>query len=164
MTVFGRLAKVLVRAQAAPYTPLAVAAGILPAVEPGVPPGGRPHPGLGRLNYLRVRLKPACWTRRQDAAIYGRRDARRYKKTVRSRRLELKPMDAYQVRAPGARPAAGTNANNGLGDLPLWTDRADVLRLMEPRAGEASASPQRRRLQPGLSQKGLHQQGLLSAP
>jgi len=40
---------------APPFYPLArppdfaVAAGMLPAVEPGVPPGGKTHPGLGRL-------------------------------------------------------------------------------------------------------------------
>jgi len=53
------------------------AAGILPAVEPGVPPGGKTHPGPGRLNDLRARLEPGRWTRRQDAASYGRRDVRR---------------------------------------------------------------------------------------
>jgi hypothetical protein len=36
-------------ASTAPYTHFAVAAGILPAVEPGVPPGGKTHPCLGRL-------------------------------------------------------------------------------------------------------------------
>jgi hypothetical protein len=67
-------------------THLLVAAGILPAVEPGVPPGGETHPCPERLNYWQVRLKPGRWNRRQDAALYGRRDARRYKKAAPSRR------------------------------------------------------------------------------
>jgi hypothetical protein len=57
-----------------------VAAGILPAVAPGVPPGG--PPGLDGLKYYRSRLKPGRWTWRQDAALYGRRDARRYKRAA----------------------------------------------------------------------------------
>jgi hypothetical protein len=86
----------------APCTHFAVAAGILPAVEPGVPPGGKTLPCPGRLNYLRVRLKPGRWTRRQDAASYGRRDARRYNKAAPSRWLQLKSKDAYKVQIPAA--------------------------------------------------------------
>jgi len=37
----------------APHTHLVVAAGILPAAEPGVPPGGKTHIRPGRPNYLR---------------------------------------------------------------------------------------------------------------
>jgi len=77
MTGHPDLKAVIPRRRAAPYTHLVVAAGILPAVEPGVPPGGKTHLGPERLNYLRARLKPGPWTRRQDAASYGRRDVRR---------------------------------------------------------------------------------------
>ena len=63
--------------------------------------------GAGRLNYLRARLKPGHWTRRQDAALYGRRDvrrrqgyggqARRYRKAGPSPLWQLKPIGAYKV-------------------------------------------------------------------
>jgi len=45
-----------------------VAAGVSPAVEPGVPPGG------GRAWTGEAGSEPG----RRDAALYGRRDARRY--------------------------------------------------------------------------------------
>jgi hypothetical protein len=44
--------------QLAAYAHLVVAAGILPAPEPGVPPGGKAATCQGRFNYRRVRLKP----------------------------------------------------------------------------------------------------------
>ena len=57
-----------------------VAAGILPAVEPGVPPGGKKLTTTGlRAKYSIVVLLPAVFSGRQDAALHGRRDARRYK-------------------------------------------------------------------------------------
>ena len=48
-------------------SPAGAVAGVPPAVEPGILPGGMGSP-------------PAveCASGRQDAAIYGRRDARRY--------------------------------------------------------------------------------------
>ena len=47
-----------------------VAAGILPAVEPGILPGGMAVPQAPKV----VRRRSG----RQDAALYGRQDARRY--------------------------------------------------------------------------------------
>src|SRR5215831_20575289 len=52
---------------------ISVAAGVSPAVEPGVSPGGQS--GVPRNSAFRAQLDGSG---RQDAALYGRRDARRY--------------------------------------------------------------------------------------
>jgi len=49
-----------------------VAAGILPAVEPGVSPGEPGRRNASSLGGVAGKLG------RQDATLYGRRDARRY--------------------------------------------------------------------------------------
>jgi len=55
---------------------ISVAAGILPAVEPGVPPGGKKLRKTGK--WPRWPTPPGRWSGRRDAALHGRRDARRY--------------------------------------------------------------------------------------
>jgi len=49
-----------------------VAAGILPAVEPGILPGGY------SCGFRRQFLAQRCHSGRQDAALYGSQDGRRY--------------------------------------------------------------------------------------
>ncbi len=56
-----------------------VAAGILPAIEPGFQPGGIGAQTCGRLWNSRTALSICdVLSGRQDAALYGRQDARRY--------------------------------------------------------------------------------------
>jgi hypothetical protein len=59
--------------------PFSVAAGVPPAVEPGILPGGSSQ-GLRR--HFRVQ---SAHSGRQDAALYGSQDGRRYSAARRSR-------------------------------------------------------------------------------
>jgi hypothetical protein len=54
-------------------SPLVVAAGLRPAVEPGVRPGG-----TGERRYKLGESTLDKFSGRRDATLYGRRDARRY--------------------------------------------------------------------------------------
>ena len=58
---------------------LDVAAGILPAVEPGFQPGGQSHARpIGWMIILPALDAASAFSGRQDAALYVRQDARRY--------------------------------------------------------------------------------------
>src|SRR5207302_9873022 len=61
-----------------------VAAGVSPAVEPGILPGGTSSriPQLKSSGCLRIAEEPGVLSGRQDAALYGSQDGRRYTKHI----------------------------------------------------------------------------------
>jgi hypothetical protein len=84
----------------------------------GVSPGGKAHPCPGRLDDRRIRLKPGRWTRRQDAARYGRRDARRHKASCPARAVAIPAPSGTQPRSVRDISPAG-----GRGLFSFWRAR-----------------------------------------
>ena len=59
-----------------------VAAGVSPAVEPGILPGGT-SPRIPKASgYLQIAEQPGVLSGRQDAALNGSQDGRRYAKHI----------------------------------------------------------------------------------
>ena len=65
-----------------------VAAGVSPAVEPGILPGGTSPRIPQNVAYFQIAEQPGVVSGRQDAALYGSQDGRRYAtKHVRRRTI-----------------------------------------------------------------------------
>ena len=62
----------------ASYVVSGVAAGVSPAVEPGILPGGTSPRIPQNVAYFQIAEQPGVVSGRQDAALYGSQDGRRY--------------------------------------------------------------------------------------